>query len=494
MTPWDKAEFRPGMIPAQPGVYVYRDRFGNVIYVGKAVNLRRRMSQYFQASRRTLADPKTRSLLNSIATFEYYEVRNEEEALILETRLIKEYAPRYNVLMRDDKRFFLLKINPQEAFPRLRLTRLRKDDGADYYGPFPRATALREAVDYLNRRFGLRVCHSDLPDATDYQHCQAGIIRDCSAPCIGKETADGYRQRVEAVKKVFSGELEPLLDELKERMSRAATAMRFEVAAQWRDVIATLEEAFGHRGRTFRFAALPATAGEDAVKDLQEALKIARPPEVIEAFDISNIGGTLAVASMVCFEAGKPARSRYRRFRIRTVDHSDDFAMMKEAVGRCYRRRLDEQRPLPDLIMIDGGKGQLSSAVEALVAVECPPLPVIGLAKKHEEIFVPGRSDPIVLDHSRPALRLLQAVRDEAHRFAISYHRELRQKRIQESLLDEIPGIGEERKKALLKAFGSVRELRKATAEEIAVKAPGIGLKFAAVVWEHLQKNRKPAS
>jgi len=490
MTPNDKAQFRPGAVPAQPGVYVYRDRFGNVIYVGKAANLRRRMSQYFQPSRQAKADPKTRSLLNSIATWEYYEVKSEEEALILETRLIKEYAPRYNVLMRDDKRFYLLKINPRENFPRLRLTRLRKDDGALYYGPYPRATALREAVEFLNRHFGLRVCHSDSPDATDYQHCQAGTIRDCSAPCVGKETPEGYRQRLEAVAKVFDGNIAPLVDMLKERMVKASIAMQFEQAAKWRDVIATLEEAFGHRGRSFRFASLPSASGEEAVKDLQAALQIPGMPKMIEAFDISNIGGTLAVASMVCFVDGRPSRSRYRRFRIRTVDHSDDFAMMHEAVTRCYRRRLDEQRPLPDLIMIDGGKGQLSSAVKALVEVGCPPLPVIGLAKKHEEIFLPGRSEPIVIDHSRPALRLLQAVRDEAHRFAISYHRELRQKRLQESLLDEIPGIGEERKKALLTTFGSVRELRKATAEEIAARVPGLGLKISETICCILHKKR----
>lgn len=488
MIPKNKDQFRPGEVPAKPGVYLYRDRFGEVIYVGKAVNLRRRMSQYFQPSRRQTADPKSRSLLNSIWSWEYFEVKSDDEALILESRLIKDYAPRYNVLMRDDKRYFLLKINPRETFPRLQLTRLRKDDGAVYYGPFTSGTALRAAVEFLNRHFGLRVCRSPVPDETDHQHCLASIIRDCSAPCVGKETAEGYQRRVEAAMKVFDGNIAVLTSELKERMRKAAENQRFESAAKWRDVINLLEEAFGTRNRSFRFASIPSHSGEEAVKDLQEALKISTEPRVVEAFDISNIGGTLAVASMVCFVDGRPARDRYRRFRIRTVEGSNDFAMMKEAVSRCYRRRLDEQRPLPGLIMIDGGKGQLSSALEALVEIGCPPLPVIGLAKKNEEIFVPGRSEPVVLDHTRPALRLLQAVRDEAHRFAVSYHRELRQKRIQESLLDEIPGIGPERKKTLLIRFGSLRELRKATAEEIAAAVPGLGRKMAETIVNHLNK------
>lgn len=488
MTTHGKDEFQHGNIPPRPGVYIYRDRFGEVIYIGKAANLRRRMSQYFQPSRRQTADPKTRSLLNSIWTWEFHEVKNTDEALILESRLIKDYAPRYNVLMRDDKRYFLLKINQHETYPRLILARLRKDDGADYYGPFTSGTALRAAVEFLNRHFGLRVCRTPVPDENDHRHCLASVIRDCSAPCVGRETPEGYRQRVEAVMKVFSGELTPLIEELKSRMRKAAETKRFEQAAKWRDVINVLEEAFGTRNRSFRFASIPSASGEEAVKDLQDALKISISPRLVEAFDISNLGGTMAVASMVCFVDGRPARERYRRFRIRTVEGSDDFAMMKEVVSRCYRRRLDEQRPLPDLIMIDGGKGQLSSAIAALVEMGCPPLPVIGLAKKHEEIFVPGHAEPILLDHSRPALRLLQAVRDEAHRFAVGYHRALRQKLIQESLLDEITGIGSTRKKSLLKEFGSLRELRKATAEEIAKRVPGIGLNFAEVIHAYLNK------
>ncbi len=484
----DKDQFRPGDVPAKPGVYVYRDRFGRVIYVGKARNLRRRMSQYFQPSRMKTADPKLRSLIKSIYSWEFYAVKNEDESLILESRLIKDYAPHYNVLMRDDKRYFLLKVNLNEKFPRLTLARVHKDDNALYYGPFPKGTALKGAVDYLNRHFGLRVCKSFDPGEEDHKHCLASIIRDCSEPCVGRETEEGYMERIEEVKKVFEGNLKEIKEELSEKMTKAAMDQRYEQAAKWRDIIDVLDTAFGDKNRSFRFASIPAMTGEESVKDLQEALKLPEPPNLIEGFDISNIGGTLAVASLVCFENGGPARSRYRRYRIKTVDHSDDFAMMNEVIERCYGRRLKENRQMPDLIMVDGGKGQLSSAVDALIKTGVPPLPIIGLAKKREEIFVPGKSEPIVLDHSRPALRLLQALRDEAHRFAISYHRQLRSQRLQESILDEMPGVGEERKKALLKAFGSLRELRKATPEEIAKKVSGIGPKFAEKLHDFLKK------
>jgi len=481
------AGFYPGDVPRKPGVYVFRDVAGKVIYVGKAVDLRRRLAQYFQKSRQRLADPRLRSLVGSIASWECHPVRSETEALLLESRLIKEYAPHYNVLLRDDKRFLLLKLDPHEALPRLRAVRLRKDDGAHYFGPFPQGRAVRATAEFLARRFGLRSCRADAPDATTHRHCLASIVRDCSAPCVGKVTPEAYRQRVAGLLAALSGEgLAPILAELRGAMAAAAAERRFEQAAAWRDLIGNLEAVCGARHRTFRFAALPANAGEEAVADLRQALRTAHPPDPIEAFDISNLGGTLAVASMVCFRAGRPDRAAYRRFRIRTVSGSDDFAMMAEALGRHYGRRLREGKPLPGLILIDGGKGQLNAALHALAAAGCPPLPVLGLAKRQEEIFLPGRDAPLVLDRHRPALRLLQAVRDEAHRFAIAYHRELRDRRLQESLLDEIPGIGPARKRALLAAFGSIRQLRQASAADIAARVPGLGTAFATLVHHRL--------
>jgi len=480
--------FSPTDVPGKPGVYVFRDRFGEVIYVGKAANLRKRMSQYFQPSRKKTADPKLRSLINSIAKWEFYTVKNEDESLILESRFIKDYTPRYNVLLRDDKRFLLVKINLNEQFPRLSLARVRKDDTCRYFGPFPKSNVLRETVNFLTRHFRIRSCRPLIPTEKDHKHCLASVIKDCCEPCIGKVTEQDYRIRIDAMMSVLDGKVKDLTDELHQRMEKSSGNLKFEQAAKWRDMSSNLDEIFGARNRSFRFTTIPASPGEDAVLDLQKALGIDNAPTVIEGFDISNISGQLAVASMVCFENGRPNRKNYRRFRIREVEQIDDFAMMNEVIGRHFSRKIAEQQQLPDLLLVDGGKGQLSSAVKALVKVKCPPLPVIGLAKKQEEIFLPGRDQPIILDRHRPALRLLQAVRDEAHRFAVSYHRGLRTKRLQESLLDEIPGIGETRKKALLNAFGSVRELRRATPEEIADRIPGIGIKFALTIHSALKK------
>lgn len=480
--------FLPGDVPAKPGIYIFRDRFGQVIYVGKAANLRKRMSHYFQPSREKRSDPKLRSLIKSIADWEFNTVRNEDEALILESRLIKEYAPRYNVLMRDDKRFLLIKINLHEQFPRLMLARVRKDDNCRYFGPFPKGSALKQTLDFLNAHFGLRSCRPIIPDENDHRHCLKRIVKDCCEPCVGKVTREQYMERVEKMLNILDGDVKELLEELKNRMQVQAEKMRFEQAARIRDIITNIEATFGTRTRSFRFAKISSPAGQEAVDDLREALKLPTPPEIIEGFDISNIGGQLAVGSMVCMENGRPAPQRYRRFKIRDVHQSDDFAMMREVFKRHYGRKLRENQPLPDLIMVDGGKGQLSSAIEALIELKCPPLPVIGLAKKHEEIFLPGRSEPIVLDRHRPALRLLQALRDEAHRFAVGYHRDLRSKRLQESLLDDIPGVGPERKKKLLIEFGSVRALRKASPEEIARRVSGIGIKFAETLAERLKK------
>ena len=280
-------------------------------------------------------------------------------------------------------------------------------------------------------------------------------------------------------------------------MRRAAAEGKFELAAKYRDAAANIEAVFGHRSRTFEHPRLPdrlTPPGEAAVLALAKRLGTAAPPRTIICFDISNILGTLAVASMVTFTDGRPDRQAYRRFRIRTVTQSDDFRMMREAVSRHFGRLLREHRKLPDLLMVDGGRGQLSSALDALADVDAPPLPVISLAKRDEEIFLPGRPEPMRLDRHDPALRLLQAARDESHRFAITYHRELREKRIRASLLDDIPGIGEVRKKELLNTFGSLARLARADAEEIARRIPGIGPRIAEKIRASLDRRlrRRP--
>ena len=484
----DNKQFHPGDIPAKPGVYVYRDRFGTVIYVGKAANLRNRMSQYFQASRMRRADPKQRSLLKSICDWEYYVVKNEDEALILESRLIKQYAPQYNILMRDDKRFLLVKINLREDFPRFDLARVRKDDGCKYFGPFPKGTALRSTIEFLSAYFGLRTCKVSHPDESTRKHCLKRIVKDCMEPCTGKISREEYHKNVDKMLGLLNGNTSTLVAELEKRMQEAAEKKHFEKAARFRDVITNINTVFGNKSRSFRYTSIPSAPGTAAVKSLQKVLSLPEPPQSIECFDISNILGTLAVASMVCFENGTPARNKYRRFKIREVEQSDDFAMMREVIRRHYSRKIRENIPLPDLLMVDGGKGQLSSALEALAEIDCPPMKVIGLAKKQEEIFIPGESESILLDRHSVALRLLQAVRDEAHRFAVGYHRKLRLRRLQESLLDDIPGIGEKRKQLILQHFGSVRQLRQASVDEIMRRIPGVGRIFAERLVDFLRK------
>jgi excinuclease ABC subunit C len=487
----DRAEgFHPGEVPPTPGVYIFRNRFGQVIYVGKASNLRRRLSHYFQPSQARRADPKLRSLINSIHSWEYQLVRTEDESLILESRLIKQYAPRYNVLMRDDKRYLMAKINMNDPWPRFEFARLRKDDGALYFGPFPQGGALRETIEYLTVHFGLRSCSVPEPGPEVRKHCLKRIVKDCSRPCDGSVTQEQYRALAEKMMAVIQGDISELVTELEGRMKEQAAAARFERAAKTRDVITNLKQIFGQKTRSFAHASIAAPPGEEAVTDLQQALGMKFPPDHIECFDNSNLMGTYAVSSAVCFVNGRPARDRYRRFRVKTVDQIDDFATMREVLTRHYSRKMAENQPPPSLIVIDGGKGQLSAALTALLAIGYPPVPVIGLAKRNEEVFLPGREEPIVIDKHRPALRMLQALRDEAHRFAISYHRQLRLRRVQESLLDDIPGIGENRKKSLLRAFGSVRALRKAEAEEIAARVPGIGHAFAETIVDYLKNHR----
>ena len=487
-----KHEYLPSEIPPKPGVYVFRDRFGTVIYVGKAVNLRRRLGNYFQPARAMRADAKTRSLIKSIDDFAFHTVRNEEEALILESRLIKDYAPKYNILMRDDKRYPLLRLNMQDKFPTFTKVRFeRKNDPAMYFGPFPNGSALQSTLEFILRRFKLRSCKYDEPDEETIKRCMKRAVRECSAPCCNRISPEDYRAKVNEALEVLKGNTKELCAELDEEMRAAAAELKFEKCARIRDVKQNLLAVFGPKVRRFDNAVLPEredeASGIAAMKQLQTELGLAKPLDTIICFDISNIMGTLAVASMVCFRHGRPDRSSYRHFRIKTVEGSNDFAMMKEAVTRHFSRLINEEKPLPDLLVVDGGKGQLSSAVDALIAIKCPVLPVIGLAKREEEIFLPGRSESVLLSRSNPALKVLQALRDEAHRFAITYHKHLRQRLLEYSVLDEISGIGEVRKKEILTRIGSVARLKKMTPEELSAKIPNLGMKISEKIIAFLQ-------
>lgn len=477
-------------LPLKPGVYLFKDRFNRIIYVGKARSLRKRVSQYFHPSRRMTADPKTRALIESIRDFDFHVVRSDPEAILLEGRLIKEYRPRYNVSFRDDKRFMLVKVNLNDPYPRFVTTRLRKDDGCRYFGPFVHSSALKSTLDLMRKKFKLRTCRPTLPDEKDFKHCLDHVIRNCSAPCVGKITRAEYLNQIQQACDFLEGKSAEMQGELEAQMKKASEKLDFEKAAQIRDLLSDLRKTTKPQRRFVRD--LPTTViPQQDMKLLGEELELPGPAKTIECFDISNISTVHKVASMVVFRNGRPDRYHYRRYRIKGVKGQDDFASMAEAVRRRYSRILREGGRMPDLIVVDGGKGQLSSALRELEALGQDSQPIIGLAKQREEIFRPGQSDPLVLSHSNAALRLLQRVRDEAHRYANEYHQLLMKRRIAESVLDECPGISERKKVSLLRHFKSVDKVRKASAAELQ-EVEGIGPKLAGQIVEFFAR-MKPA-
>ena len=508
---------RMGDVPHQPGVYLMRDRLGSVIYVGKARDLRKRLASYFMPSRRQQADLKTRALLDSVWDFEIHMVRNEQEALLLEGKLIKQYRPRYNVSFRDDKRFLLAKINPADPWPRFVLTRLKKEDGARYFGPFAHSGALRGTIEWLNREFGLRSCRSREPGEKDYRHCSADVIRNCSAPCVGKITREAYLERVNQASELLEGKgRREKIKSLHEEMEKVAGRMDFERAARLRDIVQNLERTLNPTRQFARGRGVPTTVKPlDDLNELADLLHLAEAPGTMECFDISNVSSNHIVASMVRFVDGMPDNRNYRRYRITTVDGQNDFASMAEVIRRRYARILQEGAKaspaseesqesvieamrrlaregkatitLPDLVIVDGGKGQLSSATTELQRLGLHELPVIGLAKQREEIFRPGESSPLVLSHETGALKLLQRIRDEAHRVANGYNELLLRKRMRESLLDDCPGVSPKRKATLLTRFGSVARIRRQSAEKIA-ELPGISLSSAEAMLAWLNR------
>lgn len=533
-------------VPHQPGIYLMRDRLNRVIYVGKARDLRKRLASYFTPSRKRLAEHKTRALIQSIWDFDIHTVRNEPEALLLEGKLIKDYRPKYNISFRDDKRFLLVKVHPDEPWPRFTTTRLRKEDGSRYFGPFAHSGALRRTLEWMNREFGLRSCRPMNPGETDYRHCHDDVIKNCSAPCMGRISRDDYLVRIEQACEFLRGHSKDMVASLEEDMQRAAEKLDFEKAAELRDMIENLKTTLRPTRQFRRGRGAPQKSGIDAeadMRELGEELGLGRPPVVMECFDISNISDTHCVASMVRFKNGVSDNQSYRRYRIRTVDGQDDFASMAEVVRRRYSRILLEARErvgdeaadgnqespfeamrrieaemeieaelkqkekhgdsdeeqtkkrrapfvrLPDLVIVDGGKGQLSSATGELQRLGLHDLPIIGLAKEREEVFRPGISEPLVISHDTGALKLLQRIRDEAHRFANGYHQLLMKRRVNESILDDCPGISQARKLRLLKKFGSVARLRKASAEDLA-EVSGINTRLAEEIAHFLSTHQ----
>ena len=518
-------------LPHKPGVYLHKDRFGTVIYVGKARDLRKRVSQYFHPARRLGWDLKFNALVEAIHDFDVHVVKSEPEALLLEGKLIKEFHPRYNISFRDDKRFLLVKINLNDPIPNFAFARIKKDDSARYFGPFTNSVAARNTLALVRKQFNLRGCRVFTPGEADYKHCLYAHLKYCTAPCIGNVTREQYVEQVRAACDFLDGQCSEMKDQLGVEMRKAAAAQDYEKAADLRDLIKDL----GHttkKEKSFERVPYSLPLSLDPERDLVElaqVLKLPAPPQRIEGFDISNISGTFKVASLVSFKNGRPDRANYRRFKIKSVEGQDDFASMAEVVRRRYTRLLREgERPreprsdeggeaipqelqklvdetsarvrrgkagmttaslainlrlptsgLPDLILIDGGKGQLNAACAELAKLGLENISVIGLAKEFEEIYRPGQSAPLRLGLDHPAVKLLQRVRDESHRVANSYNAQLRIKKISESILDDFPGIGQQRKAALLKKFGSVQRLRTATVEQLA-EVPGFGGKTAA--------------
>jgi len=480
------------LLPDEPGCYLMRDVSGRIIYIGKATSLRKRVRSYFRQATAQRASPKIRSLVHSIADFDVVVLNSEAEALLTEGKLIKEYRPHYNTLWKDDKRFSLIAVDVQHPFPKLERCRLRKRDGAIYFGPYVSGMAAKVAVEFLERKFGLRRCRPREPDAETYQHCSNDLIANCSAPCIGKISKEEYRAQVDQACAFLRGERMDLLRLLREQMHEQSEKLAFEEAGAIRDLLFHLQHIVKDRARVRQTPKMKREMANAGLLALQKQLKLKHLPNVIECFDISNISGTHSVASMVAAVNGIPVPKRYRRFRIKTVEGADDPRSMAEVVRRRYMRLQKEQRKLPDLVMVDGGITQLRAAKAELLLLGLENLPIVGLAKQYEEIVwdAEKNSGNLLLPKHAPERMIVTRLRDEAHRFAITYHRELRRRRIQESVLDEIPGIGPSKKEVLLRFFGSVTRLKRATKAEIA-KAEGIGTKTANIIYEELHRTDK---
>jgi excinuclease ABC subunit C len=590
-----------GSVPTQPGVYLFKDAEGRVIYVGKARVLRDRVRSYFQAGRPV--DPLRGDMVSQIGDLDLVVTDSEMEALALENNLIKRHRPRFNVLLRDDKNHPYLKLTLAEEYPRLHIVRRVSEDGNAYGGPYIPASLGRRTSALTHKLFGVRSCKEVL-NGRRPRPCLQYQIHRCLAPCVAEICSpEQYRQACEDARLFLEGRTEEVLDRLRAAMEQAAGEDRFEEAASLRDQVRALERLeipqkitttdleerdvfgthvegeraalqvfsvrdgrvvsrdgylqdpvaeperflsaalqqfyaqgryvprevlvaealpdqellqswlFGRRGSPVRIrvprrgekvrllelvvrnARLahdlewrhPRKQSQEILRALRDLLDLEVEPRRIECFDISNIQGSDIVASMVCFEEGLPRKPDYRTFRIRGVAGApDDFASMREVVGRRYRRLLEEGKELPDLIVIDGGKGQLGAAMEALAELGLGHQPLVSLAKKEEVLFLPGREEPVVLPRSSPVLQLVQRVRDEAHRLAVGFHRRTRDRRTLHSELDEIPGVGPARRKKLLSRFGSLRGVKAASLTELAAS---VGSATAARIRSYLDRS-----
>ena len=592
-------------LPSRPGVYLFKDNEGKVIYVGKAASLYHRVRSYFSPG--TNLPPKLQRLVARISDFETIVTDSEQEALILECNLIKKYRPRYNVSLKDDKTFPYLKIDLDNDWPGVRITRRFHKDKGRYFGPFASAGSVRKTLRLIRKIFPFRSCNKVIT-GTDSKPCLEYHIHRCLGPCIGAVSKEDYDEVIRQVILFLEGKQELVLRELKHKMKNASQQLQFEKAALLRDQIQAIERVIeGQRiaitvkgeqdvialaqtkdlayaeiffirnskliGRDYLLvdgiqdeepgqimgsflkqyyaAALsippvillqypvdePAVitkwlqyqrgapvklhvprqgakkqlldiVAENArqglnlyqvkqsaiaepttvLEELKDRLCLPKIPIRIEGYDISNIRGSLAVGSMVVFDKGIPRPANYRHFKIKTVGGIDDYAMIQEVLRRRFRRFTaaeDRWSIVPDLVLIDGGKGHLNAALEVMRELELDSIPTASLAKEREEVFIPGKSEPVDISQTSAALHLLQRIRDEAHRFALGYHQRLRSKKGTASSLDSIPGIGPKRKKALIKRFGSVHGIKEASIDELAA-VEGITRKLAEKIKEYL--------
>ncbi len=470
--------------PEKPGVYLMRDKDGNIIYVGKAKLLKRRVLSYFRHS--NFASPRLRKLVDTICDISTIRTESEVEALILENRLIKLYQPFFNVDLKMNERYAYIKITA-EKFPRIVVTRHKQEDGSVYVGPYVRVSEVRELLRLIERYLPLRNCTADIKKQDRERPCMRHALGRCLAPCSGNCSEAEYRDRVADVMMLLQGHGAELVEKLRGKMDKAASNLMFEEAARIRDTIKAIWRVSRQRNN---IPDIP--SGEEnywqTLNNMQKIFKLNVLPWRIDGFDISHTAGNQTVGVVVVFEQGYPNVSLYRRFNIRTVEGIDDFRSMKETLTRRYRHCIDGDEPMPQLILIDGGPVQLEFALAALAELNITNIPAISLAKEFEEVYLPNTPEPIRLDKTDPVLRLLQHVRDESHRYAITSHRNIRGKNYRRSILEDIPGIGKAKAAQLITKFGSAKAILNIPQDELA-SAPGIGAKLAARIIEKLKED-----
>ena len=487
-----KLKERVRRLPHRPGVYLMKDRLHRVIYVGKAKDLKKRVSTYFQPSRRLLRErPKVAAMIKLIRDFDCIEVKSEAEALLLEGKLIKQWRPRYNTDFTDDKRFLLVRVDVQSELPRFRLSRIRKGDHCVYFGPFAHSGPLRKTLSEMRRRFGIL-----LGDTRPERQPDGSwkLYNDIRAEIYGhpnRMTTEAYRARVKEACVFLDGKSREWLVELKDEMLRAAEKQKFERAAQLRDVVFALEKTILKTRKFIRDPAiLRNSRADEALRNLRKVLALTSLPRSIECFDVSHISGTFVVASMVHFRDGRPNKERYRRYKIKSFIGNDDYRAIEEVVARRYQRLHREGKELPDLVVVDGGPGQLTAAVRAFLVHNLEPPPLIALAKREETIYLTDDRACLQLPARSEGLKLLQHLRDEAHRFANTYNAEIRSRRIKETILDDLYGLGPVRREAILRRFRSIAALKKATAEQLR-EVDGIGPILANEILHFLRDPRE---